>query len=189
MKLSPFQKHAAAWKACRRCNLCETRKNVVLARGKVPCDILFCGEAPGISEDVIGKPFCGPAGKLFDQIIEQALPVDTRYVLTNLIACLPVDEDGNKATEPDAESIEQCRPRLEEFVKIAAPKLIVCVGKLAETWLAPGYKHSPNFAKIPQVSVTHPAAILRANVATQGLAVKKCVVTIADAWREAQIPF
>jgi uracil-DNA glycosylase len=65
--------HVDDWKDCTRCPLHTVRSNVVLARGSIPCDILFVGEAPGRSEDALGKPFVGPAGILLDEMIEDAL--------------------------------------------------------------------------------------------------------------------
>lgn len=183
---TPWQKHVSDWSKCMKCDLCETRKSVVLARGSIPCDVLFIGEAPGESEDVLGRPFVGPAGKLLDQIIEQSVSSSVSYAMTNLVACIPRDRNnGGKTAEPEEHSLKECRPRLEQFVSIASPKLIVCVGKLAETWLAPGYKNSPKFARsIPQVAITHPAAILRANIAMHDLLVKRCVVAITNAIQE-----
>lgn len=149
---------------------------MVLARGTVPCDVLFVGEAPGVSEDVVGKPFVGPAGKLLDRIIDQSgLANHCTYALTNLICCIP-REDGSKAGEPSEESILSCRQRLIEFVYLCHPKLIICVGSLA-------VKHVPIAVgpNLGYISIVHPAAILRANVAQQGFLIQKCVVTLADA--------
>ena len=101
---------------------------------------------------------------------------------TNLVCCIPLDDDGVKVSEPPDEAIESCSICLQEFVEIANPRLIVCVGKLAKDWLDPGWKHSIRFhAKIPLVDITHPAFILRANVAQQGLLVQRAVVVLRNA--------
>lgn len=107
-----FQEHRRKWNDCQRCRLCEGRTNVVLARGRVPCDVLFIGEAPGVSEDILNKPFVGPAGKLLDSIVEKAwekageevdtggsdpqgkfisgwAPSQATWCMTNLICCIP----------------------------------------------------------------------------------------------------
>lgn len=197
-----FQSHVQRWVNCRLCELCEGRQRVVLGRGKVPCDILFVGEAPGESENVLGAPFVGPAGQLLDHVVRQALANVTRVEIddqgndvlceyrvafTNLVACIPRDEDGEKTAEPEPEYIEKCRPRLDEFVKLADPKLVVCVGALAQNWLL-GMKVTSGFAKfhreIPAVSITHPAAILRANPSQKGLMVQKCVIVVSEAVEE-----
>ena len=170
------------WKSCTACELHKDRQNVVLARGKIPCDVLFVGEAPGQSEDCLSAPFVGPAGQLLDKIVERAIASDVRVAFTNLVCCIPLDDDGVKVSEPPDEAIEACSIRLQEFVEIANPRLIVCVGKLAKDWLDPGWKHSIRFhAKIPLVDITHPAFILRANIAQQGLLCQKATVILRNA--------
>ena len=168
--MTPYQRHCKRWKECKRCLLCRERKRVVLARGKIPADVLFVGEAPGASEDVLGKPFIGPAGKLLDRIIEHGIDGQADYALTNLVACIP-KEQGNKMGEPPEAAIEACRPRLKAFIRLCEPKVVVAVGKLAKTHLG----------DLADVSIVHPAAILRMDPAQKGLAIHRCVVTIADA--------
>lgn len=173
---SAWEAHKAKWSGCTLCPLCEGRTHVVLCRGSLPCDVLFIGEAPGASEDVLGKPFVGPAGKLLDKIIESALndrPI--RVALTNLVACIPLGDDGDKVKEPSREAIESCAPRLTELRRIANPQLIVCVGDLAEKWaVKPG-------GGVWLIKIIHPAAILRMDASQQPLAIKRAVVAISDA--------
>lgn len=196
--MTRFQQHLATWSNCKSCKLCEGRSKVVLVRGVLPADILFCGEAPGESENVIGRPFVGPAGKLLDTIIWEAIGENYRYALTNLVACIPYDETGTKAGEPDKEAITACAPRLAEIVRIAKPKIIVRVGSLAKKWVtgspgAAGYELMlANSLKIvvdwvPTIrfaDVLHPAAIIRQNIAQQGLSIQRASVTIANAAEE-----
>jgi uracil-DNA glycosylase family 4 len=177
---SLWQNHARKWSECTDCVLHTTRKHVVLARGSIPAQILFVGEAPGVSEDVIGQPFCGPAGQLLDRIIEMA-DVQLSIAFTNLVACLPLGDDGNKTAEPPAASIRACQPRLLEFIRLCNPKLIIAVGGLAA-------KHLPPSAFIIDaesptrdfVSILHPAAVLRMDPVQQPLAIKRMVITISD---------
>lgn len=169
-----INRHCQKWKNCKRCLLCKKRNRVVLARGMVPAPVLFVGEAPGASEDVLGKPFCGPAGKLLDQIIERAIDAQYDYALTNLVACIPIGADGNKMQEPPEEAIEACKSRLKEFVEMCKPKLIVDVGKLAAKW-------GPAKHGVDSIQIIHPAAILRMDVSQRGLAIQRSIVTISDA--------
>lgn len=180
--MTAYQRHVARWKNCKRCNLCEQRQTVVLARGRVPCDVLFVGEAPGVSEDVLGVPFVGPAGKLMDEAIRIALDGQHDYALTNLICCVPLDEDGAKAKEPPKEAILACEGRLKEFTVLCRPRLVVTVGKLAD-------KHFevPQDIPVPLIiNVVHPAAILRMDVSQKGLAFQRMVVTIRDTVEELE---
>lgn len=171
-----FKEHRIKWNNCQGCHLCKTRKHVVLARGSIPCDILLCGEAPGASEDVLGQPFTGPAGMLLDKIVERATKGrQIKFAFTNLVACIPLGDDGKKTGEPSLESIEACSERLEEFYGLSSPKAIICVGKLA-------YEHMQGYNDgiMPFAMITHPAAILRAELSQQGLMCQNSVVTISD---------
>lgn len=178
--MTPYQIHRSEWSDCRRCPLHETRSKVVLCRGQLPADVLFVGEAPGQSEDTLGRPFIGPAGKLLDQIIVEAVPRVCRLAFTNVIACIPYDEDGKKTSDPPDVAIKRCHPRLVDLICLARPEKIVAVGKLAAKQLG---KTDVEF-----VEITHPAAILRANPGVQGLLYQKCVVVLTELF-ESFIPF
>lgn len=185
--LSPWRAFVARWKDCRDCGLCEVRKNVVLARGQVPCDVLFVGEAPGESEDVIGQPFVGPAGRLLDDIISRALGGPgtawhgLRLAFTNLVCCIPrYDDEVRKAVEPDCNDVIACQPRLREFITVCEPRMVVAVGSLAAKWLR--LRREYGIAdSVGIIEIVHPAAILRANIAQQGLAAQRCVVQLRAA--------
>jgi DNA polymerase len=185
---SKFQLHCERWSNGCGSELCAHARKVVLCRGNVPCDVLFIGEAPGESENVIGLPFVGPAGRLLDQVIRQSGLAGSglHYAMTNLVACVPRDEDGGgKIAEPPDDAVRQCGLRLVEFVALCNPMLVVCVGKLAQGWLDPGYKHAIKLERaVPMIDITHPAAILRANVAQKGLMVQRCVVALRNAIEE-----
>jgi uracil-DNA glycosylase len=97
--VTPFQLHVNRWGDCQQCELHRVRHKVVLARGRVPCDVLFIGEAPGASEDVLGLPFVGPAGHMLDYIIERSIGEHNelrkekglpglRVAMTNLVCCM-----------------------------------------------------------------------------------------------------
>jgi uracil-DNA glycosylase family 4 len=183
-----YQAFVARWEGGCDSDLCARAKHVVLAKGKVPCDILFVGEAPGESEDVVGVPFVGPEGKLLDRIVSKAIPAESkvRLAFTNLVGCIPRDEESNnKAAEPDADDITACAPRLRQFVALAKPKLIVALGKLAREWIDQKYQTPVEFdPRIPILNLTHPAAILRGAVDQKGLMFQRCVVALAEAYED-----
>ena len=194
--LTLFQQHVLKWKDCRRCHLCEKRQRVVFARGDVPCQVLFIGEAPGESEDCLGQPFVGPAGHRMQYIVDQALLGEWTYCLTNIVCCIPRGGDGKKSGAPDWESIEACAPRLRQFVKICDPVMIVCVGGLArdalDSKLRGGIKfHKPLSYTAPHpegaiacFDIIHPSFIQRALVAQRGLMTQRCIVKIQQALDE-----
>lgn len=188
MTPTPFQAHKARWMGCKRCPLHKGRDKVVIYRGDIPCRILFVGEAPGTSEDSLGVPFKGVAGHILDSIIEDALSISERprprMGFANMVACIPLDDDGAKTHKPRHECIIECAPRLRELIGIAKPEWIVCVGDVAEAYLM-GEKHQiTDFPRSRMTHITHPAAITYMNIIAQGNAKQKCSVRIAEVLRE-----
>lgn len=187
-----FKQHRERWKSCTECTLCERRKKVVLARGTVPCDVLFIEEAPGQSEDVLGVPFVGPAGQLLDGIIEQSdLPQSgLTWAFTNLVACIPKDETNTKTAEPAKEHMDACFKRLKEFVRLCKPRVIINVGKLSKQYIygeamfskSGGDKvewlREDQFIRFGEI--THPAAILRADITQRGLMAQRAEAIISE---------
>ena len=176
--MSAWTEHVSRWKDCQRCSLCAQRDRICLARGTIPADIVFIGEAPGASEDAIGQPFVGPAGQLMDAIIASALrgPLQQtlRIALTNLVACFPRTAKAEGINEPHMSEIRKCRPRLVEFVNLCQPRLIVCVGMLATQYIDHG-------DTVRCADIIHPAAILRMPLAQKQMATQRAVVTLRNA--------
>lgn len=185
--MTPLQMHLNEWKTCTKCEYSEKRDRIVLGRGDIPCDILFLGEAPGASENSLGLPFIGKAGKILDRIIVKSIGSlkDSKYKIAfnNVIACIPL-VDGHEKEEPDYSCVMECRPRVEEFIRIAQPNLIVCVGKISEEWTDQRHKDSIKIGNIPRAVIQHPASILRMPLAAQSLAEQRCTVILRSAIRE-----
>lgn len=182
--LSPFQAHVWHWQFGCGSNQCHGARKV-FARGDLPCDILFLGEAPGEGENAIGLPFVGPAGQLLDRIIANALkPFDNppTICMCNLVCCIPRDDNGRKSGEPDDDQVKACAPRLMEFVELADPKLLVCVGTLARDFTDLTYRHRVAIRKdLPRICIHHPAYLIRMNVSMRGLEIQRCVVQVRQA--------
>lgn len=182
-----FSEHKENWINCDICELCETRKNVVLLRGKIPCDVLFIGEAPGRSEDVLGKPFVGPAGQELDKMIEVAVKnslSNLKFAFTNLISCIPLDEAGGKVSAPEPQWVDACSARLTECIDLCKPKKIIYVGN--EAWeymrkIERKIEHPPKFRSI---KITHPAAILRAKSPQKEFAISKNINKLSNHFAE-----
>lgn len=156
--LTPYQTHKKKWINCEECHLCAGRTQTVLFKGKIPCDVLIIGEAPGVSEDVLGKPFKGPAGNFLQQMLDKSGLAKFRLGFTNLVACLPEKNDQGKIGEPDKEAIKACTDRLQEMIEICNPQIIITAGTLSKKHLQkmqPCLKDSIKFYEI-----IHPAAIL-----------------------------
>jgi uracil-DNA glycosylase len=127
---------------------------------------------------VLGIPFIGPAGKLLDYIVETAVDGQYSCAWTNLIACLPLGDDGEKTAQPSSESIKACSTRLHEFITMCHPRLIVYVGALSA-------KHAKDYGA-KTIQITHPAAILRSDISQRSLAIQRSIVQISDALEEME---
>jgi len=181
-----YQAHRKKWIDCTACPLHQGRTQVVLARGHLPADILFVGEAPGASEDVLGRPFVGPAGHLLDSIVDQALDAvpGIGVAFTNLVACIPkTGATTAKIGEPPAQAIQACNPRLLELIDLCHPQLIVGVGVLATKHL-----EALDSSMVMVISIVHPAAILRMDISQRGLAIQRATIALEDAATEL-VPF
>lgn len=195
-----WDKHVNKWRNCRECPLCDQRYRIVLGRGSVPAQVVFLGEAPGDSENVVGQPFKGPAGGLLDQIVERSVgafnsvsPIKLSVAYTNLVACYPREAKEEGTHRPKDNEIEACQNRLREFLEICRPRLIVAVGALAEdnlplvlnSMVYSGGMVEGHATVEKVVSIVHPSYILsRLPIAQQGMAVQKAIVTVSTALEE-----
>ena len=111
---------------CKRCKLCEGRKQIVYGSGNPRAELVFVGEGPGEEEDKQGIPFVGAAGQLLTKMIEaMKFSRDTVYIC-NVVKCRP---PGNRNPEPD--EIHACEPFLRAQLRVIKPKVIVALGKFA----------------------------------------------------------
>jgi uracil-DNA glycosylase family 4 len=151
------------WGEGRGSSLCPGARHICLARGQIPCDVLFVGEAPSVGADVIGQPFVGEVREVIDEIIKRsAVPKSVRCAYTNLVCCIPRSEDGRaRVRQPSYEEFLTCQPRLLEFIEICNPKLIVAVGWLANNWVPLALAEREWRRPIPVAHIVHPAHILR----------------------------
>jgi DNA polymerase len=154
----------SVWHNCRGCRLCETRRQVVLGHGARPAQLLLVGEAPGKSEDLLGKPFVGPSGRLLRLGLEAAarmagVPAPATYI-TNVVACRPCDYRHGPNRAPEPSECIACRPRLVADVIAARPQRVVLLGDVAAREAA---------ALCPDgVHVRHPAYLLRLGGSSSG---------------------
>lgn len=178
-----FLEHVDRWKDCERCPLAVNRRRVVHYRGQLPCDVLFLGEAPGVSEVALGRPFVGPAGKLLDDQIEAAGGRGLVLGFCNVVGCIPLEPGTTtKTKKPPETSIEACRPRLTELFTMARPKLVVTVGPVAQTELSKRGRQLTGNAR--SIHVVHPYYILQAHQSNQGLLCQEVVRRLREAFGE-----
>ena len=118
---------------CRRCPLWRDATQTVFGEGPENARVVFVGEQPGDQEDIAGKPFVGPAGRLFDAIIEDAgIDRATTYV-TNAVKHFKFEPRGKRRihARPNAGEIEACRWWIDHELKLISPDLVVALGATA----------------------------------------------------------
>ena len=118
---------------CRRCHLYESATQTVFGEGPGHAKVLFVGEQPGDQEDVIGRPFVGPAGQIMDRALEDA-GIDRRTVyITNAVKHFKFVPRGKRRIHqtPEAPEIQACRFWLDVELVRLRPKLVVALGGTA----------------------------------------------------------
>ena len=111
---------------CKKCRLWKTRNKVVFGEGDFRKRIMLIGEAPGKKEDLLGKPFCGLAGKFLDVVLKELNLSRKDIFITSVIKCRPP-----KNRKPKRDEIESCKLFLSQQIEILKPKLIVLLGQVA----------------------------------------------------------
>ncbi|MDQ6621861.1 MAG: UdgX family uracil-DNA binding protein, partial [Verrucomicrobiota bacterium] len=128
-----LRKVAAAARVCTACHLYKRGTQTVFGEGPKRATLMFLGEQPGDQEDLAGKPFIGPAGKLLDRALEEAgIDRDDVYV-TNTVKHFKWRPRGKRRIhqKPNSREIAACRPWMEAELRIVKPKLLVCLGSTA----------------------------------------------------------
>ena len=111
---------------CVKCQLHETRTNVVFGEGDPEARLLFVGEAPGRDEDLQGRPFVGRAGQLLTRIIESIDLTREKVYIANVLKCRPP-----KNRNPLPDEISCCLPYLTRQIEIIQPRIICALGAFA----------------------------------------------------------
>src|SRR5687768_13619566 len=89
--------------SCVRCDLSQTRTQVVFGTGSAKADLLFVGEAPGANEDRLGEPFVGRSGKLLDTLVADELGMErSEFYIANVVKCRPPANRDPKPVEIEA---------------------------------------------------------------------------------------
>ena len=150
-------------KQCRKCRLCENRKNVVFGVGNREADIMFIGEGPGADEDAQGEPFVGKAGKLMNMAFDMLGIKREEVYIANIVKCRPPNNRN-----PQDDEAENCLDYLRNQVILVKPKIIVLLGNVAlKNILGKEYGITASRGKwiekkgIMYMPTWHPAALLR----------------------------
>lgn len=108
---------------CKKCRLCNNRRNIVFGQGNKQADIMFIGEGPGADEDIKGKPFVGKGGKLLDEAFKGLGINKDEVYIANIVKCRP---PSNRTPEDDEAQV--CLNYLRNQVILIKPKIIVLLG-------------------------------------------------------------
>lgn len=124
---------ARAEAACTRCPLYRNATQVVPGEGKARASLMLVGEQPGDKEDIAGKPFVGPAGKLLDDILEAAEIPRSAVFVTNAVKHFKFEPRGKRRLHrrPNVGEIERCKWWLDQERKLVAPKTFIAMGATA----------------------------------------------------------
>ncbi len=161
----------AASRECTACHLYKRATQTVFGEGPRGAPIMLVGEQPGDYEDVAGKPFVGPAGKIMDRALEETGIDRTKVYVTNAVKHFKWEPRGKRRIhqKPNSREIAACRPWLEAELRLVKPKLLVCLGATAaQAIFGPSFRVTRERGKVlssklaPRVLATvHPSSLLR----------------------------
>ena len=160
-----------ASRECTACHLYKRATQTVFGEGPKNAPIMLVGEQPGDYEDVAGKPFVGPAGKIMDRALEEAGIDRSRVYVTNAVKHFKWEPRGKRRIhkKPNSREIAACRPWLEAEMRLVKPQLVVCLGSTAgQAFFGPSFRVTRDRGKVlssklaPKVVATvHPSSLLR----------------------------
>ena len=156
---------------CTACHLYKRATQTVFGEGPKGATMMLVGEQPGDYEDVTGKPFVGPAGKIMDRALEEAGIDRSKVYVTNAVKHFKWKPRGKRRIhqKPNSREIAACRPWLEAELRVVKPKLVVAMGATAaQTIFGPSFRVTRERGKLlssklaPRVLATvHPSSLLR----------------------------
>jgi DNA polymerase len=163
-------RHAAA--GCTACPLYRTGTQVVFGEGARTARLMLVGEQPGDREDLEGRPFVGPAGRLLDEALEEAGIERGDAYLTNVVKHFKWMPRGKRRIhqKPSWSEIAACRPWLDAELAVVKPAALVLLGATAaQALLGRSFRVTKQRGvPVPSplaelvVATIHPSAILRA---------------------------
>ena len=167
--LSALREAAAG---CKACPLWKSGTQTVFGEGMKKADLMLVGEQPGDKEDLAGKPFVGPAGRLLDRALGEAgIDRGDAYV-TNVVKHFKWEARGKRRIhkKPNLDEITACRPWLEAELTVVRPRVLMCLGATAaQALLGKQFRVSKERGRFVEsnlaeyvTSTVHPSSILRA---------------------------
>jgi uracil-DNA glycosylase len=162
-----------AVRRCRGCTLYENATQAVFGDGDTDAEVVLVGEQPGDQEDLTGKPFVGPAGKLLDRALEEAGIDRGKTYVTNAVKHFKWTARGTRRIHQKPSWSEQmaCRPWLEAEIAALRPRVLVALGATAgQSLLGKDFRVTRDRGRALDsdlaehvVATIHPSAVLRAD--------------------------
>lgn len=162
------------WQAAQECRACELYKlgtQAVLGEGPRQAAVLFIGEQPGDQEDLAGRPFVGPAGRVLDEALAEVGIPRKEVFVTNAVKHFKWEPRGKRRIhqKPTLGEVKACRPWLETELALVKPQGIVCLGATAaQSLLGPQFRITRDRGRFFDsewaswiTATIHPSAILR----------------------------
>ena len=172
MSGSPLEQVRLAAAECKACDLWKTGTQTVFGEGSPKADLMLVGEQPGDKEDLAGRPFVGPAGRILDQALDDVGIDRSKVYVTNAVKHFKWEARGKRRlhTRPDAAEVAACRPWLDKEIELVQPKMVVCLGATAaQALLGRTFRVTKQRGELfPQpgghtiTATVHPSSILRA---------------------------
>src|SRR5712692_5901346 len=156
---------------CTACHLYKRATQTVFGEGPRGAPIMLVGEQPGDYEDIAGKPFVGPAGKIMDRALEESGIDRNQVYVANAVKHFKWEPGGKRRIhqKPNSREIAACRPWLEAELRLVKPKLVVAMGATAaQAIFGPGFRVTRERGKVlaspfatKVIATVHPSSLLR----------------------------
>jgi DNA polymerase len=158
--------------SCHGCDLYRDATQTVFGEGAERSRLMLIGEQPGDQEDLQGRPFVGPAGRLLEKALGEAGIDRRRVYVTNAVKHFRFTMRGKRRLheKPNATQVRACRPWLESEIEVVRPGMLVLLGATAaQSVMGPDFRVSKQRGEvmqssfgIPTLATVHPSSILRA---------------------------
>jgi uracil-DNA glycosylase len=156
---------------CRACPLWQSGTQTVFGEGRKRARMLLVGEQPGDREDLEGRPFVGPSGRLLDEALLEAGVDRADVYLTNAVKHFKWRPQGKRRIhqKPNSSEISACRPWVEAELAVVKPQVLVCLGATAaQALLGRDVRVTRDRGRLLEsdlaavaIATVHPSAILR----------------------------
>jgi DNA polymerase len=173
---------------CRACDLWARATQGVFGEGAAPARLMLVGEQPGDREDLAGRPFVGPAGRVLDEALEAAAIDRAETYVTNVVKHFKWKPSGKKRLhdKPNREQVKACRPWLDLEVELVRPEIMVLLGATAaQAILGSSFRVTVDHGTLldperpggpRRLATLHPSAILRARTPEDREAMRETLV-------------